>query len=203
MDVLVLYATAHGSTQGIAERVADRLRDRGHDAVARPADATAVIGRAHAVVLGSTVHHGQWLADAGDLLRRHTNELRDRPVWLFTVSSLGEGSSFFGPRVSRALRRERDAHLPPAQRERLAAVAPVDHHDFAGAVEADHWGLTGTLALYALGGHLGDHRNWDEVDAWADAIADHLATLPEPHDPADQEAAGEASSAGEPALGAR
>jgi menaquinone-dependent protoporphyrinogen oxidase len=174
MTVLVLYATAHGSTQGIAERVAQRLNDKGHDAVARPVNVPDGLADARAVVVGSAVHHGQWLADADDLLRRYTSRLRDRPVWLFSVCSVGERSSYFGPRVTTFLRQRRDAHLPLAQRERLASVDPVDHHDFAGAVGRRGWGRAGTLLLRALGGTTGDHRDWAEVEAWADTIAEQL-----------------------------
>ena len=37
MTVLVAYASRHGSTRGIAERIADRLQHDGVDAVALPA----------------------------------------------------------------------------------------------------------------------------------------------------------------------
>ncbi len=178
MTVLVLYTTAHGSTRGIAERVARRLSDHGVDAVARPAGGPDGLADADAVVLGSAVHNGQWLADAGDVVRRYTHVLRDRPVWLFSVSSVGEESSFFGPRVTAFLRRERAKHQPVAQRELLDSVGAVDHHEFAGAIGRHDWGWPGTLVLYAFGGRLGDHRNWDEVDAWADSIAAQLARTP-------------------------
>ena len=38
MTVLVAYASKHGSTQGIAERIAERLRQLGKEAEARPLD---------------------------------------------------------------------------------------------------------------------------------------------------------------------
>ena len=37
MLILVAYATRHGATQGIAERIAERLRTAGLDAEVRPA----------------------------------------------------------------------------------------------------------------------------------------------------------------------
>ena len=37
MHVLVAYASRHGATQGIAERIADTLRAAGLEAEARPA----------------------------------------------------------------------------------------------------------------------------------------------------------------------
>ncbi len=38
MAVVVAYASKHGSTQGIAERIAEQLRQLGKEAVARPVD---------------------------------------------------------------------------------------------------------------------------------------------------------------------
>jgi menaquinone-dependent protoporphyrinogen oxidase len=174
MTVLVIYATAHGSTQGVAERIAARLGERGVPATARPAGRPDGLAGARAVVIGSATHHGQWLADAADYVRRNAHLLRGRPIWAFSVGSLGEGSSAFGPRLSGFLRGRRPAHVPAAQRECLADMAPVDHHEFAGITDAEHWGRAGTALLYAVGGRPGDHRDWAEVDAWADAIADQL-----------------------------
>ena len=50
-------------------------------------------------------------------------------------------------------------------------VHPRDHRGFAGAIERSHWSLPGHLFLTVLGGRYGDHRDWDEIDEWADTIA--------------------------------
>ena len=38
MTILVAYASKHGSTQGIAQRLAEKLRELGKQAEARPVD---------------------------------------------------------------------------------------------------------------------------------------------------------------------
>ena len=38
MKVLVAYATRHGATRGIAERIAETLERRGHEVTTQPAD---------------------------------------------------------------------------------------------------------------------------------------------------------------------
>ncbi|MGZ4169814.1 MAG: flavodoxin domain-containing protein, partial [Solirubrobacteraceae bacterium] len=54
------------------------------------------------------------------------------------------------------------------------AVHPRDYRVFAGAIEKHQWPLASRMFFHAFGGRLGDNRNWPEIDAWADAIAETL-----------------------------
>jgi menaquinone-dependent protoporphyrinogen oxidase len=58
MTVLVAYASKHGSTQGIAERIAEKLRQLGKEVEARPAEAVENPGSYEAFVVGSAVYSG-------------------------------------------------------------------------------------------------------------------------------------------------
>ena len=62
---------------------------------------------ASAVVLGSAVHNRRWLPGASAFVRDHAGVLADRPVWLFSVSSVGDFGSFLAPPVARVMRRAR------------------------------------------------------------------------------------------------
>lgn len=64
MVVLVAYATDHGSTRGVADRIADRLRQRGVDAKACAVADVLEVSSCEAVVLGSAIHGGKWLPEA-------------------------------------------------------------------------------------------------------------------------------------------
>lgn len=173
MNVLVGYASEHGSTRGIAERVASRLRDRGLAAEARPLGPVTDPGGYRACVLGSAIHSGDWLPEGAEFLRRNLSALARRPVWLFSVSTVGERSSAFPPAV--AARMRRILRLPAAVSAVADALHPRSHHAFAGVVAADDWGLAGRVFMTGLGGRYGDHRDWDEIGEWADSIADDLA----------------------------
>jgi menaquinone-dependent protoporphyrinogen oxidase len=174
MTVLVTYATAHGSTRGIAARVAERLGNRGHDAVACAVEDVDDVTGCDAVVLGSAVHDRRWLPSAVDFAVGARDALRARPVWLFSVSSVGDRGSFFPGPVAALMRRVQ--HEPRGVDQMRRALGARGHHGFAGAVERGHWPLPGHLFLRALGGRYGDHRDWDEVDGWADEIAQQLTT---------------------------
>ena len=172
MKVLVGYASAHGSTEGIAKEIGARLTLTGVQAEVRPIDEIEEIDTFDAVVLGSAIHNMTWLPQATALVQRRAADLAVRPVWLFSVSSVGETNSFFGSTVAGLMRR---MHSEPKNIASFRqAIHPRGHRAFSGAVEPTHWNLAGNLFLRAFGGSFGDHRDWPDIDAWADTIAREL-----------------------------
>ena len=172
MVVLVGYATAHGATRGIAERIAGRLQCSGLAVDVRPPNSVQGIGRYAAAVLGSAVHGGKWLPTAAQLIKREANGLRDRPVWLFSVGTIGDEESMFGPWMTKRLRALRKE--PPEIARFRSTMGHVEYRNFAGAIAATDWPVTGRLFFRGMGGRYGDHRNWPAIDAWADHIAAQL-----------------------------
>ena len=172
MVVLVAYATGAGSTRGIAVRIADRLRQRGVDATACAVTDVLEVSGYEAVVLGSAIHGGEWLPEAQQFADRNAARLRERPVWLFSVNTLGDEESMFPPRVAnrlRALRKE-----TPEMAQLLRLLHAREHRNFAGAITRSDWPATGRAFFRATGGRYGDYRNWPAIDAWADLIAAQL-----------------------------
>ena len=89
MTVLVAYASKHGSTQGIAERITEKLRQLGKEVEAQPMDAVEDTGSYEAFVIGSAIYFGSWLKEATEWVRRNKAILAGRPVWLFSSGPLG------------------------------------------------------------------------------------------------------------------
>ena len=89
MKVLVAYATRHGATAGIAERVAAALTAAGMSVEARAVEDVKDVGPYDAVVLGGAAYMFHWLKPAVTFARRHRKELAARPVWLFSSGPLG------------------------------------------------------------------------------------------------------------------
>ena len=71
MTVLVAYASKHGSTQGIAQRIAEQLRQLGIQAEARPLDEVSNPGSYEALVIGSAIYYGSWMKEATEWIHRN------------------------------------------------------------------------------------------------------------------------------------
>jgi menaquinone-dependent protoporphyrinogen oxidase len=172
MTVLVGYASTHWSTKGIAEEIGSRLMKAGVKASVRALSDVDNLAHYDAAVLGSAVHNQAWLPSGADFLDRQEDALGRMPVWLFSVSSVGSTSSFFGPLLTRLIRRTRkDTHAVARARELPRFRG---HRDFAGAIERGQWGRAGDLFLRVCGGWPGDYRDWHDVDEWANGIASQM-----------------------------
>lgn len=182
MSVLVAYASRHGATQGIAERIAGTLRSEGLDAEARPAGSVKSLDGFDAFVIGSAAYMHHWLKDAADLVRRNRRVLRERPVWLFSSGPIG------GP-IDAKGRDQRAGSVPREIIEFAPGLQARDHHVFFGSYEVRRKpiGLAERLAAPFLS-HLpadareampeGDFRDWPEIEGWAREIAHDLAPAP-------------------------
>lgn len=69
MKVLVAYASRHGATRGIAERIAQRLEYRGLDAVLQPVASAAAAAEYDAFVVGGAAYMTHWMEEATRFVR--------------------------------------------------------------------------------------------------------------------------------------
>jgi menaquinone-dependent protoporphyrinogen oxidase len=175
MKVLIAYASRHGSTAGIAERVAAGLREAGLSAEARPVTDVDDVGSYQAVVIGGAAYMFHWLKDATRFVKRHHRVLAERPVWLFSSGPLGTDL------VDEEGRDVLESTRPKEFDELHDLVHPRDERVFFGAwdPEAPPVGLGERLvrrmpASPAIPG--GDFRDWVAIDAWTADIARELRT---------------------------
>jgi menaquinone-dependent protoporphyrinogen oxidase len=89
-EIPVFYATTHGQTRRIAERVADVLRSDGHASLALDLTSEAAHHynwkRADGAVLAASLHGGAHQAAAYDFARAHAARLNAIPSWFISVS---------------------------------------------------------------------------------------------------------------------
>ena len=159
MKILVAYASRHGSTTGIAERIAAKLRASDHEVDIGPVAEVADIGTYDAYVIGSAVYYGGWMKEATAFVESNTAWLARRPVWLFSSGPVGPAAPA-------------DPKELPALRE---AIAPLDHRVFYGALDRHGLSIGERIVVSAVKAPDGDYRDWHEIDAWADEIARELA----------------------------
>jgi menaquinone-dependent protoporphyrinogen oxidase len=170
MSILVAYASRHGATQGIAERIAETLRAGSLKAEARPARDVSDLTGYDAFVIGSAVYMFHWLKDATRFLRHNRSFLADRPVWLFSSGPLGtETTDAQGRDV---LEVSQAKEIP----EFIEAIHPRDHTMFFGAFfPGKPIGLGERFVAMMPAARKampqGDFRDWEAVEAWAEGIA--------------------------------
>ncbi|GAA0262257.1 flavodoxin domain-containing protein [Saccharothrix mutabilis subsp. mutabilis] len=168
--VLVAYATAEGSTRGVARRVGTVLARHGHDVVVREvADVTGLDGF-DAVVLGSAVHDEAWLDEATAFVATHRAELARVPVWAFSVGMPDALPGVF----ARAVRAEGAVLLDDLR----AHVTPLSHRLFSGVTRPRQYPWPRRLLFRLAGGRFGDHRDWPAIDRWAREIHRALSKAP-------------------------
>ena len=175
MSILVAYATRHGATRGIAERITERLRAAGLDAEARPATEVRDAARYDAFVVGAAAYMFHWLEDATTFVQRNRALLAERPTWVFSSGPVGTEA------VDKEGRDVLVASEPKEFAEFRDAIHPHDEKVFFGAIDpaSKPIGLAERVmslmpaAKAAL--PQGDFRDWPAIDAWADAIAHELA----------------------------
>ena len=175
--VLVVYATHHGATRGIAERIAQTLTASGIEVTTTAAEDARTPTGYDAFVIGSAVYAFHWVKDASTFVRHHRELLSQSPVWLFSSGPLGTET------VNAKGQDVREVAEPKEIAEFRASIHPRDHHVFWGAYDptakAIGWMERITRTMPASKGILpaGDFRDWDEIDSWARTIASELTPV--------------------------
>ncbi len=177
MQILVAYASRHGSTQGIAARVAERLRADGTDVALLAAAEVPDPSQYDAFVVGGAAYMFHWLKDATSFVRKHQVLLAERPTWLFSSGPIGtdtvdeEGRDVLETTVPKEFAELRDAIHPRGEKVFFGAMDPA----------AKPIGMTERIVTLLPAARnafpRGDFRDWAAIDAWADEIARDLATL--------------------------
>jgi menaquinone-dependent protoporphyrinogen oxidase len=168
LRVLVTAASGHGSTTEIARAIGHAL-DNDHIAVDIVApELVDSIEDYDAVVLGSAVYAGHWLASANDFAVRFRHPLAARCVWLFSSGPLGDSGR------GHVQSMEQD----PADVVRIRRDLSVrSHRTFPGKLSPQTLSLMQRASVLVAHRASGDFRDWDAITEWAASIAADLADL--------------------------
>jgi menaquinone-dependent protoporphyrinogen oxidase len=146
MRVLVAYGTKMGGTAGIAEMVGDALTAAGLQVHVRPASERADIGGYDAVIVGGALYNQRWHRHARRFVKRHTDLLRNRPVWLFSSGPLDPSAAT-------------GEVAPVAQvRQLLGRVGARGHVTFGGRLAPDAKGFPASAMAKTRAGDWRDPR---------------------------------------------
>ncbi|HTZ04418.1 MAG TPA: flavodoxin domain-containing protein [Gaiellaceae bacterium] len=144
--ILVAYATKHGSTREVAERIGELT---GGDV--RSARAVDSLERYGAVVLGGALYMSRWHKDAHRFLKRFESELGERPLAVFALGPIGQE-----PVDATQARGQLDKALADHP-----AVRPVAVEIFGGRIDPTQLRFPFSRLEAA------DSRDWDAIERWA------------------------------------
>jgi menaquinone-dependent protoporphyrinogen oxidase len=162
--ILVAYASKAGSTGEAAAFIARKLADTGLAVDLRRARNVRSVDGYRAVVVGSAIRAGYWLADASEFVKTHRGALAARKTAFFTLCM--------------TLRQD-----TPGNREKVAGyLKPVREvldpdwiQFFAGRMEYRRLALGPRLIVKAMKVPEGDFRDWSAIGSWADRLAREMS----------------------------
>jgi menaquinone-dependent protoporphyrinogen oxidase len=156
--VLVVYASATGSTVEVAATIGEAISAHGISTNVKPIQENPPIEDYQAVLIGSAVQYGKWLPEAVDFIKKNQQALRGIPVALFCVHITNLGND-------ETSRQNRLAFM----HEVRPLVQAVDEGYFAGRFNRRGAALLlpGLLARFVP---TIDLRNWKKIRAWADGV---------------------------------
>ena len=177
-QILVLFASLHGQTRRIAERIGAGLARAGHAVSIQAADspgAGAAIARSDAVIVGGALRAGSHGRALERLVKAHRAELDRRPGAFFSVSLSASGKPEQRAAAERCARKfcERTGWSP-----RFTTV-------FGGALVYSRYNFLLRFVMRrivaAAGGDTDTSRDyeytdWKAVDEFAAQLARALAT---------------------------
>jgi menaquinone-dependent protoporphyrinogen oxidase len=160
-NVLVAYASKHGTTREVAEFVAQKLEHRGLTVEVEEAARVSSIAHYDAVVVGGGLYMGKWHKDARRLLERHRHDLSSVRLAVF-----GMGPDEIAERKIHESRQQLDRALAATPE-----LEPVAVTIFGGALKPEAWRFPFSR-LRAF-----DARDWDEIEEWAEEVAASISPV--------------------------
>ena len=164
-DVLIVYASRHGSTEQTARGIGEVLRSRGLTTNVEEAREARDLSGYRAVLIGGSIYLGRWHHDARVFLRRHRRTLERLP---FAVFALGPGEN---TPAQFAESRKQLAHAL----QRIPEIEPRTTAVFGGVLDPEklRFPLSRTQAR--------DLRDWNEIRSWALMLPAELDLEPVVH----------------------
>ena len=157
--VLIAYASRCGSTGEIAEVIAKELTARGRWVDVRLVEHVVSVYGYQAVIVGSSVHLGEWLPEARGFVKKHRQALAQLPNAFFTVHMLNIGDDV----VSQT---NRTAYLDSIRK----IVTPQEEVYFAGKVEFARMSFVDRMIAKSMMATDNDTRNWTQIREWGKSV---------------------------------
>ncbi|MBL8164822.1 MAG: hypothetical protein JNJ61_22745 [Anaerolineae bacterium] len=174
MKALLAYASAHGSTAEVAQRIGKTLTAQGLDVTVAPVQTVGSVDDFDAFIFGTPIHAGTWLPEMTNFIKGFTDQLAGKPVYFF-ITCIRLMEQYGYDHVM-------EYYMIPEVLEKLNVY---DKAAFAGKLDLKDvdWNERWTLAARYDGSTWpsnfdGDFREWSKIDAWAEKAAAELLAAP-------------------------
>ncbi|HEX2907297.1 MAG TPA: flavodoxin domain-containing protein [Phototrophicaceae bacterium] len=173
MNVLVGYASAHGSTAEVAEYIGKSLHQQGFKVTVANVEKVHSVDAYHLVVLGTAIHSGSWLPEMTKFINDFQESLMQRPVyfWVNCIRVLEPHG------LEHVMEYYMDTDL-------LEKMNVQDITAFGGKLDLQtvDWNERWTLAARYDGATWpssfdGDFRDWDKMRQWCGQITKNLTAF--------------------------
>lgn len=173
MNVLVAYASHHGSTAEVAEFISRALEERGLKVTFASVDSVRIVSPYDVIILGTAIHAGTWLPEMTDFVMRFQDVLAERPIYLW-MSCI------------RVLEPHGYQHVLEYYmvNDLLDKLNIRDTAVFAGKLDLQtvDWNERWTLAARYDGDTWpssfdGDFRDWEKIRLWSEKIAASISAV--------------------------
>lgn len=163
--LLVTYASAAGSTGGVAEIITKNLVEKGLEVDLQRVEAVKTVEGYDGVILGSAIHGGKCLPEAAEFVEVNQAKLNKIPTLFFSVGLMVNNKSADNQKlVDGFLAPQRTLVKPAAEGSFTGALFPKDYPFSTGL------GLRFFIAYCGLGYRGGDFRDPAAISRWADEI---------------------------------
>lgn len=173
MNILVAYASAHGSTAQVALQLGKQLGEKGLNAVVANVKDVRSIHEFDGLVLGSAIHNGALLKEMTAFFRAFADEMAAKPTYLWL-------------NCIRVLEPCGEAHVLDnyLDYELLNPLRILDIAVFAGKLDLttvdwdERWALAARYDGSTWPSNFdGDYRDWNKIHAWGEQVAAELSLL--------------------------
>jgi len=172
MNILVAYASAHGSTAEVGTFVGRTLQAYNTQITVAHVDEVESIDQYDAFILGSAVHSSMWLPSLSRFMFRFESELAQKPIYLFLMCVLvleegGREKALSSYVWKEALER---LNLP---REHIEAFA--GKLDWSNINGDERWLISTRYEGDEVPtSSTGEYRDWQRIASWVNSVAHEL-----------------------------
>lgn len=163
--ILITYASKHGSTAEIAEKIHSLVESNKLVCEIMPVDEVDDVSSYEVIILGSAVYIGQWRKSTIDFLKKNTHQLKNKKVWLFSTGPTGKGDP---------VELLKGWRYPDGLKDTIDRIQPEDITVFHGMLDESKLNTLEKMTIKMVKAPLGDYRDWQMIEDWTNTIYETL-----------------------------